>query len=168
MYTLSHSIPNFKSFSCSMSYSNCHFLTYKQTFQETGKVIWYAHFLKNFPQFVVVHTMKDFRIVSEADRNDFLGFPCFLYDPMNVGNLIADSSNQFAQLEVLSWGLAWRISSFTLLASEMSAIAWYVEHSLKLPFFWIGWNLTYSWTLATAEFSKLLTYWMQSLYRLIP
>ena len=81
-----------------MSNSNCHFLTYMQTFQETGKVIWYSHFLKNFPQFVVVHTMKD----SEADGNDFLGFPCFLYDAMDVGNLISGSSNQFVHLEVLS------------------------------------------------------------------
>ena len=102
MYTLSHSIPNVKSFSCSMSVSNCHFLSYMQTFRETGKVIWYSHFLKNFPQFVVVHTMKDFSIVSEADRNIFLGFPCFLYDSMDVGNLISGSSNQFVYLEVLS------------------------------------------------------------------
>ena len=102
MYTLSHSIPNFKSFSCSVSDSNCHFLTYIQTFQETVKVIWYSHFLKNFQKFVVVHIMKGFSIGSEADGNDFLGFPCFLYDAMDVGNLISGSSNQFVHLEVLS------------------------------------------------------------------
>ena len=71
MYTLSHFFPSFKSFSCSVSDSKCHFLTYIQTFQETGKVIWYSHFLKNFPQFVVVHIVKEFSIVSEADRNAF-------------------------------------------------------------------------------------------------
>ena len=54
-----------------MSDSNSYFLAYIQTFQETGKVIWYSHFLKNFPQFVVVHTVKDFIIVSEADGNVF-------------------------------------------------------------------------------------------------
>ena len=64
-----------------------------QTFQEKGKVIWYSHFLKNFPQCVVVHRMKGFSIVSETDGNVFLEFPCFLYDPMDVGNLISGSSN---------------------------------------------------------------------------
>ena len=102
MYTLSHFFPTFKSFSFSVYDSNCRILTYIQTFQETGKVIWYSHFLKNFPQFVVVHTVKGFSIVSEADGNVFLGFPYFLYDPMDVGNLISGSSNQFVHLEVLS------------------------------------------------------------------
>ena len=102
MYTLSRFFPSFKCFSCSVSDSNCRFFTYIQTFQETGKVILYSHFLKNFPQFVVVHTVKGISIVSEADGNVFLGFPCFLYDPMDVGNLISVSSNQFVYLEVLS------------------------------------------------------------------
>ena len=102
MYTLSFSFPNFKSFSCSMSDFNCRFLTYIQTCLEKGKVIWYSHFLKNFPQFVVVHTVKGFSIISEADGNVFLEFPCFLYDPMDVGNLTSASSNQFAYLEILS------------------------------------------------------------------
>ena len=70
MYTLSCSFPSFKSFR-SVSDSNCHFLTYIQTFQETGKVIWHSHFLKNFPQFVVVLYVKGFSIVSETDGNIF-------------------------------------------------------------------------------------------------
>ena len=65
-------------------------------------MICYSHSLKNFPQFVVVHTVKGFSIVSETDGNVFLGFPCFLYDPMDVDNLITVSSNQFVHLEVLS------------------------------------------------------------------
>ena len=65
-------------------------------------MIWYSNFLKNFPQFVVVHTVKGFSIVSEADGNVFLQFPCFLYDPMDIGNLIFISSNEFVYLEVLS------------------------------------------------------------------
>ena len=77
MYTLSSCFPSFKSFSYSMYDSNCRFLTYMQTFQETGKVIWYSHFLKNFPQFVLVHTVKGFSIVSKADRNVFWDFLAF-------------------------------------------------------------------------------------------
>ena len=65
-------------------------------------MIWYPHSLKNFPQFGVVHMVKGFSIVSEADGNVFLGFPCFLYDPMDVGNFISGSSNQIVYLEVLS------------------------------------------------------------------
>ena len=85
-----------------MSDSNCCTLSYIQTFQETGKAIWYSHFLKNFLQFVVVHTVKGFSIVSEVDVDVFLEFPCFLYGPMDVSNLISGSSNQFVHLEVLS------------------------------------------------------------------
>ena len=48
--------------------SNCCFLTCKQVSQEAGQVVWYSHFSKNFPQFVVIHTMKGFRVVSEAEE----------------------------------------------------------------------------------------------------
>ena len=65
-------------------------------------MICYSHSLKNFPRFVVVHTLKGFSIVSEADVEVFLEFPCFLYGPMDVSNLISGSSNQFVHLEVLS------------------------------------------------------------------
>ena len=53
-------------------------------------MVWYSHLSKNFPQFVVIHTVKGFSIVNEADV--FLEFPCFLYDSMDVGNLISGSS----------------------------------------------------------------------------
>ena len=52
---------------CSMSSSNCFFLACIQIAQETGKVAWYSHLLKNFPQFVVIHTVKDFGIVNKAE-----------------------------------------------------------------------------------------------------
>ena len=71
----------------SMSGSNCCFLTCVQISQESGKVVWYSHILKNFPQFVVIHTVKSFGTDNEADV--FLEFPCFLYDLTDVGNLIS-------------------------------------------------------------------------------
>ena len=55
-------------------------------------MICYSHSLKNFPRFVVVHTLKGFSIVSEADADVFLESPCFLHGPMDVGNLISGSS----------------------------------------------------------------------------
>ena len=74
-----------------MSSSNCCFLTYVQISQEPGKVVWYYHLFKNFPQFVVVHTVKGFGIVNEA-VDVFLKFSCFFYDAADVGNLISGSS----------------------------------------------------------------------------
>ena len=56
----------------SMSGSNCCFLTCIQVSQEAGKVVWYSHLLKNFPKFVVIHTIKGFSIVNEAEVDDQL------------------------------------------------------------------------------------------------
>ena len=50
----------------------CYFLTCIEISQEAGKVVWYSHLLKNFPQFVVLHTVKGFSVVSEAEADDFL------------------------------------------------------------------------------------------------
>ena len=55
-------------------------------------MVWYPHLLKNFPQFIVIHTVKDFDIVNKAEIGVFLGLPCFFDDPTNVGKLISDSS----------------------------------------------------------------------------
>ena len=55
-------------------------------------MIWYSHIFKNFPEFVVVHTVKAFDIVNKAEVDVFLELSCFLNDPMNVGNLISGSS----------------------------------------------------------------------------
>ena len=71
-----------------MSSSNCFFLTCIQISQEAGQVVWYFHLFKNFPQFVVIHTDKNFDIVSKAEVDGFLELSCFFDDPMKVGNLI--------------------------------------------------------------------------------
>ena len=63
-----------------------------QISQEAGQVIWYFHLLKNFPQFVVIHTVKAFGIVNKAEIDVFLEFSCFLNDPMDVHNLMSGSS----------------------------------------------------------------------------
>ena len=89
---LMYSFLNLELVHCSMSCSNCFFLTCIQISQETGKVVWYSHLFKNFPQFVVIHTVKGFRVANEAEASIFLEFSCFFYDPVNVGNLISGSS----------------------------------------------------------------------------
>ena len=75
-----------------MSSFNCCFLTCRQISQEAGKVVWYSHLLKNFPQFVVIHTVKGFGVVNKAEVDVFLELFCFFYDPVDVGNLISGSS----------------------------------------------------------------------------
>ena len=59
-----------------------YFLTCIQISQEAGKVVWYSHFLKNFPQLVVIYTVKGFHVINKADV--FLVFSCFFCDPMDV------------------------------------------------------------------------------------
>ena len=54
-------------------------------------MVWCPHLFKNFPQFVVIHTVKGFNIVNEAEGDAFLEFPCFLSDPADVDNLISAS-----------------------------------------------------------------------------
>ena len=100
-------------------------------------MVWYSHLFKNFPQFVVIHTVKGFGIVNKADV--FLELSCFFNDPAGVGNLI---SGPLPFLCMSIWKLTvhvllrpgWRILRITLLACEMSAIVRYFEHSLALPF----------------------------------
>ena len=75
-----------------MSLSNCCFLTCIQISQEAGQVVWYSHLLKNFLQFVVIHTVKGFGIINKAEMDDFLELSCFFSDPADVGNLISGSS----------------------------------------------------------------------------
>ena len=76
-----------------MSFSNCCFLTCIQISQDEDQVVWYSHLLKNFPQFVLIHTVKGFGIVNKAEIDVFfLELPCFFNDPTNVGNLISGSS----------------------------------------------------------------------------
>ena len=77
---------------CSMSSSNCCFLTCIQISQQAGQVVWYSHLFQNFPQFIVIHTVKGFGIVNKAELDVFLELSCFFHDPADVGHLISDSS----------------------------------------------------------------------------
>ena len=83
---------NFEPVCCFMSGSNCCFLTCIQVSQESGKVVWYFYLLKNFPLFVMIHTVKAFGLVSKIKVDVFLEHSCFFYDPTDVGNLISASS----------------------------------------------------------------------------
>ena len=87
---------------CSMSSSNCCFLTCIQIFQEAGQVVWYSYLFQNFPQFIVIHTVKGFDIVNKAQIDVFLELSCFFHDPTDVGNLISVSS-AFSKTNLNIW-----------------------------------------------------------------
>ena len=81
----------------------------------------YSHLSKNFPQFVVMYTVKGFSIVNEEEVDVFLELPCFLHHPRNVGNLISGSS---ASLKPSLY--IWRFSIHILLKSSLKDF----EHNL--------------------------------------
>ena len=94
-------------------------------------MVWYAHLFQNFPQFIVIHTVKGFGIVNKAEVDGFLELFCFFHDPIDVGNLISGSSafsktslntRKFIVHVLLKPGL--ENLSITLLVCEMSAIVW--------------------------------------------
>ena len=104
-------------------------LTCIQGLQEAGKVVWYFHLLKNFPQFVVIHIIKGFSIVNKAELDFFLEFFCFFYDPTDIGNFIYGSS-AFSKSSLNIWKFTVQVllkpdlKNFEhfLLACEMNAI----------------------------------------------
>ena len=71
---------------------NWGFLPCIQVSQEAGLVVWYSHLFQNFPQFVVIHTVKGFSVVNEAEVDVFPEFFSFFYDPVDADNLISGSS----------------------------------------------------------------------------
>ena len=128
----------------SMSSSNCCFLTCIQISQEADQVLWYSHLLKNFPQFVVIHTIKCFGIVNKAEKEKSMFFWnslafSVIQRMLTIWSLVplpflnpawTSGSSRF----MYCWNLALIMLSITLLACEMSAIVWQFEHSLALPF----------------------------------
>ena len=87
---------------CSMSSSNCCFLTCIQYFQEAGQMVWYSPLFQNCPQFIVIHTVKSFDIVKKAEIDVFLELSCFFDDPVDIGNLISASS-AFSKTSLNIW-----------------------------------------------------------------
>ena len=71
-------------------------------------MVWYSHLFKNFPHFVVFHTVKGFSIVNKAEVDVFLEFPCFFYDPADIGNLISVSS-AFSKSTLYLWKFSVRV-----------------------------------------------------------
>ena len=139
-----YSFPNLEPVHFPMSGSNYCFLTCIQVSEEASKVIWYSNRLKNFPYFVVIHTVEGFSIVNEAEVFFWNSLAFYMIQKMlAICSLVPVTFLNPAWTSGISWftccwSLAWRILSITLLAWEMNAIVLYLEHYLSLPFFGIG------------------------------
>ena len=80
----------------------CCFLTCIQISQETGQVVWYSHLFQNFPQFIVIYTVKGFGTVNKAEIDVFLELSCFFDDLADIDNLISGSS-AFSKTSLNIW-----------------------------------------------------------------
>ena len=142
-----YSFPYLEPVCCSMSSSNCCFLTYIQISQEAGQVVWYSVLLRFF-HFFVIHAVKHFSIVNEAEVDIFLELPCFFYDPTDTGiwSLVplpfpnpawTSGSSQF----MYCWRLTWRIlyiasmcCKVTLVVSD--SVRPHRQQPTRLPCLW--------------------------------
>ena len=108
IYNLIYSFSYLEPVCCSKSSSNCCFLTCIQVSQEAGQVVWYSHLFQNFPQFIVIHTVKGFGLVNKTEVDVFLELFCFFNDPVDVGNLISGSS-AFSKSSLNIWNFMVRV-----------------------------------------------------------
>ena len=140
-----------------------------------GQVVWYYHLFQNFPQFILIHTIKDFGIVNKAEIDVFLELSCFFNDPANIGNLISGSS-VFSKISLNSWkfkvhillkpGLENVEHYFTSMWDECNcAVVW--------AFFGIAflkdWNENGPFPVLRPllSFPNLLAYWVQHFHSII-
>ena len=152
-----------------MTSSNCCFLTCIQVSQEAGQVVWYSHLLKNFPWFIMIHTVKGFGIVNKAEIDIFLELSWFFDDPADVGNLISGSS-AFSKTSLNIWKFMVHIllkpslenleHYFTSVWDECNcAVVWAF---FGIAFLWDwneNWPFPVLWSLLS--FPNLLAYWVQ-------
>ena len=170
-----YSFPNLEPVCCFMSSSNYCFLTCIQISQEAGQVAWYFHLFKNFPQFVVIHTVQGFGTVNKAEVDVFQELSCFSCNPMDVGNLISGSS-VFSKSSLNIW----KFTVHILLKSNLENFEHYfasvwdecncvvVWTFFAIAFLW-DWNENWSfpvlWPLMS--FPNLLAYWVQHFHSII-
>ena len=140
-----------------MSSSNCCFLTCIQISQEAGQVVWYSYLFQNFPEFVVVHTVKGFGIVNKAEVDGFLELSYFFHDPVDVYNLISVSSafskssfNGSCIVEAWLWEF-WALLYLCVRWVHLFGSLRIFWHCLSLG---LEWKVTFSSPVATANLQR--------------
>ena len=158
-----------------MSSSNCCFLTCIHISKEAGQVVWYSHLFQNFPQFIVIQTVKGFGISAKAEIEVFLELSCFLHDPGDVGKLTFSSSafsktslniRKFMVHILLKPGLENFEHYFTSMWDECNcAIVWAFFSIAFLRDWNENWSFPALWPLLS--FPNLLAYWVQHFHSII-
>jgi len=170
-----YSFPDLEPVCCSMSSSNCCFLTCIQISQEAGQGVWYPHLLNNFSQFVVIHTVKGFGIVNKAEIDVFLELFCFFDDPTDGGNLISGSSAfskstlniwKFTVHKLLKSGLENFEHYFASVWDECSCVVVWAFFGIAFLWDWNeNWPFPVLWPLLS--FPNLLAYWVQHFHSIV-
>ena len=161
-----YSFLNLEPVHCSMSRSNCYFLFCIQVSQETGNPN--SHFFKNFPQFIVIHTVKGIGIINKEEIAVFLEFSCFFYVPTVVGNLTSSSpvfSKSNLCIQKLSVHLLLKTSLkdfehyFASMWNECNCVV--VWSFFGIAFLW-NWNENWPFPVLCPllSFPNLLAYWV--------
>ena len=164
-----YSFPDVEPVCCSKPSSNCCFLTWIQISQETGQVVWYSHLFQNFPQFIVIHTVKRFGIVNKAEIDVFLKLSCFFNDTADVGNLISGSS-AFSKTRLNIWKLTVHVllkpvlenfeHYFTSMWYECNCVIVWAFFGIAFLWDWSeNWPFPVLWPLLS--FPNLVAYWVQ-------
>ena len=158
-----------------MSSSNCYFLTCIQISQEAGQAVWYSYLSQNFPQFIVIHTVKGFGIVNKAEIDVFLELSWFFHDLAHVGNLISCSSafsktslniREFTVHLLLKPGLENFEHDFTSMWDECSCSVVWAFFGIAFLWDWNeNWPFPVLWPLVS--FPNLLAYWVQHFHSII-
>ena len=159
-----------------MSSSNSCFLMCIQVSQEAGQVVCYSHLFQNFPQFIVIHTVKSFGIVNRAEIDVSLELFCFFNDALNVGNLISGPS-AFSKTDFNIW----KFKVHVLLKPGLENFEHYLLASIwdecncavvgtffGFAFLW-DWNETWPFPVLCPllSFPNLLAYWVQHFHSII-
>ena len=152
-----------------MSSSNCCFLACVQISQEADQVFWYSHHFPNFPQLIVIHTVKGFGIVNKAEIDVFLELSCFFHDPVDVGNLISGSSafsktslniRKFMVHILLKPGLEIFEHYFTRVWDECNCVVVWAFFGIAFLWDWNeNWPFPVVWPLLSLP--NLMAYWVQ-------
>ena len=172
---MTYSFPDLEPVCCSMSSSNCFFLTCIQISQEVGQVVWYSHLFQNFPQFIVIHTVKGFGIVNKAKVDVFLELCRFFDDPEDGGNLISG----FSAFSKSSLNI-WKFTVHILLKTDLENLEHYfssVWEECNCAVVWAFFGIVFLWDWnengpfpvlwPLLSFPNFLAYWVQHFHSII-
>ena len=153
----------------------CSFLTCIQISWEAGKVVWHSHLFQNFPQFVVIHTVKGFSMINEAEVEALLEFSCFFYHLTDVDNLISGSS-AFSKPSLNIWKFMVHIllkpdlenfeHYFASMWDECNCVVIWAFFGIAFLWDWNeNWPFPVLWPLLS--FLNLLAYWVEHFHSII-